>query len=120
MAGMIIGVTVVKGPAAAPAAAASRERPLPRRLTLDMAGTGEDREPRFGFTLSGDGVTRTPTTRVSSPGPAIVLRRDEPVEITVDQSSGREHRAALARHGAGQHLRRRARMERHRHECWPR
>jgi FtsP/CotA-like multicopper oxidase with cupredoxin domain len=39
---------------------------------------------RFGFALSGDGVTvEAGNTRVSSPGPVIVLKRGEPVEITV-------------------------------------
>lgn len=89
MAGMIIGVTVVK-PAAPPAiestAAAGR---VPRRLTLDMVRESTGGETRFGFALAGDGVAAaTPEGRASSPGPVLVLRRNEPVEITVRNQLG--------------------------------
>ena len=77
---MIIGVTIVNRTATTTAAPAATGDRTPRRLTLDMRRA----ETRFGFTLSGDGVaTDADNTRVSSPGPAIVLKRDEPVEITV-------------------------------------
>lgn len=90
MAGMIIGVRVVKGNATAPAASAAAAGRVPRRLTLDMVGVaGGERESRFAFRLSGDGVTAGPIEeRVSSPGPVLVLRRDEPVEITVTNHLG--------------------------------
>lgn len=82
MAGMVIGVTV-REPAGR--AAVDAERPLsPRRLTLvmqQMAG-GTSEFPAAGFTLREGPVTST-THTPASPGPPIVLRRDEPVEITL-------------------------------------
>ena len=84
MAGMIMGITVVRGPATASPVGAGRDSRAPRRLTLVMGRDDSGREPSFGFTLSGDRVAPTGTLdRVSSPGPALVLRRNEPVEITV-------------------------------------
>ena len=47
-------------------------------MARGTAGT----EPSFGFLVSGDGIASVPD-RVSTPGPALVLRRNEPVEITV-------------------------------------
>jgi FtsP/CotA-like multicopper oxidase with cupredoxin domain len=95
---MIIGVTVVKGSAPAPAAAAGTSGRAPRRLTLDMARDLEGPESRFGFRLRGDGVTGgAPADRLSSPGPVLVLRRDEPVEITVNNHLGES--TALHWHG---------------------
>jgi FtsP/CotA-like multicopper oxidase with cupredoxin domain len=81
MAGMVIGVTVVGArkdtPAETPVSAA-------RRLTLTIAnsGTGADGAQKAGFALTED-VDADANASVRSPGPAIVLRRDEPVEITV-------------------------------------
>jgi FtsP/CotA-like multicopper oxidase with cupredoxin domain len=80
MSGLIVGVTVT-GPdtqasATAPAA-------LPRRLTLHMHQASPDVEgrPVAGFALAeADGVPSAP----SSPGPTLVLRRGEPVEITLE------------------------------------
>jgi FtsP/CotA-like multicopper oxidase with cupredoxin domain len=83
MAGMIIGVTIVKGTAPASVPAAATDRAV-RRLTLDMVRDSAGGETRFGFTLSGDRMPAgQPDNRISSPGPVLVLRRDEPVEITV-------------------------------------
>ena len=99
MAGMIIGVTVVKGPATAPATAVGTSGRVPRRLTLDMTSLARDfgrPEPRFGFKLSGDGVSEE-AGRLSSPGPMLVLRRNEPVEITVNNHLGES--TALHWHG---------------------
>ena len=79
-----MGITVVKGPENASSIAVGRDSGAPRRLTLVMARDEGGREPSFGFALSGDGVAPAATRdRVSSPGPALVLRRNEPVEITV-------------------------------------
>jgi len=66
------------------------------RLTLAMErGTaGTDRS--FGFKLSGDGIDPA-ADRMSTPGPTLVLRRDEPVEITVVNHLG--ERTALHWHG---------------------
>lgn len=98
MAGMIIGVTVLKGTAKAPAVSTASIGRLPRRLTLDMAGDSRARESRFGFRLSGDGVTAAELADpISSPGPVLVLRRDEPVEITVINHLGES--TALHWHG---------------------
>ena len=98
MAGMIMGITVVKNPAAASSAGVSSERRAPRRLTLVMARDAGGRGPSFGFALSGDGVVPATTPdRVSSPGPALVLRRNEPVEITVVNRLG--ERTAIHWHG---------------------
>ncbi len=84
MAGMIIGVTIVTGTATAPAVPAATIGRVPRRLALDMVRDSRADESRFGFTLRGDRVTASELgNRVSSPGPVLVLRRDEPVEITV-------------------------------------
>jgi manganese oxidase len=97
MAGMIIGVTVVNGSATAAAAVGTSGR-TPRRLTLDLARDLEGRESRFGFRLRGDGVTGGALAdRLSSPGPVLVLRRDEPVEITVNNHLGES--TALHWHG---------------------
>ena len=84
MAGMIIGVTIIKGTATAPAVPAPAINRAVRRLTLDMVRDSGGGELRFGFTLSGDRIAAgQPGNRISSPGPVLVLRRDEPVEITV-------------------------------------
>ena len=89
MAGMIIGVTVVKGRAAAAAGPVLAADRVARRLTLDMRREWQGPETRLGFVLSGDGVTAdADTSRVSSPGPVIVLKRGEPVEISVRNHLG--------------------------------
>jgi FtsP/CotA-like multicopper oxidase with cupredoxin domain len=59
----------------------------PRRLRLvarvDPAGGGTEAEPAYGFTLE-DGGRLTPTSPPYLPGPTIVLKRGEPVSITVE------------------------------------
>ena len=80
MAGMILGVTVVGR--AAPQSDLAPETRAPRKLTLVMSRGVAGPQPSFGFVLSGDGVPPSPD-RVATPGPALVLRRNEPVEITV-------------------------------------
>jgi FtsP/CotA-like multicopper oxidase with cupredoxin domain len=82
MAGMVIGVTV-RGPAVRdvphPTAAS------PRRLVLDiepLPGTAGTEVAAVGFALTDGRTSREPHLAVS-PGPPIVLRRNEPVEITV-------------------------------------
>jgi len=81
MAGMILGVTVL------PSETGSHTRTVPerapRKLTLTIQpGSGGRTEPAGGFVLT-EGTTASTSEPASSPGPAIVLRRDEPVEITV-------------------------------------
>jgi FtsP/CotA-like multicopper oxidase with cupredoxin domain len=98
MAGMIMGVTVVKGPASVPTPGAATGAGAPRQLTLVMAREANGREPSFGFALTGDRVAPSPEPdRVSSPGPILVLRRNEPVEITVVNHLGES--TALHWHG---------------------
>jgi FtsP/CotA-like multicopper oxidase with cupredoxin domain len=79
MAGMVIGVTVVGDKE--PAHPRSTDR-LPRRLTLTMQNGDNNANgtPTSGIVLT-EGAEAPGT--LSSPGPAIVLQRDEPVEITV-------------------------------------
>jgi FtsP/CotA-like multicopper oxidase with cupredoxin domain len=95
MSGMIMGVTVL-GPAAASPHARVSEPRAARKLTLVMARDTAGAEPSFGFQLSGDGIASM-TDHVSAPGPALVLRRDEPVEITVVNRLGES--TALHWHG---------------------
>jgi manganese oxidase len=95
MSGMIVGVTVLAPAAASPDA----ERTGPgtaRKLTLVMARGTAGPEPSFGFVLSGDGIS-SKSDHVSTPGPALVLRRNEPVEITVVNRLGES--TALHWHG---------------------
>ena len=80
MAGPVVGITVVQAKGyVAPRDAASR-----RRLRLiakeDTGGTPE--EPAWGFALEEGGKT-TPSAPPYLPSPTIVLKRDEPVSITV-------------------------------------
>ena len=97
MAGMILGVTVVAPAAPLPSRAALDVRP-PRKLTLVMARNPAGRQPSFGFVLSGDGVPASPAPDpVATPGPALVLSRNEPVEITVVNRLGES--TALHWHG---------------------
>jgi FtsP/CotA-like multicopper oxidase with cupredoxin domain len=79
MAGMVIGVTVRNG---TPPAADHVQTAAPRKLVLAMqrAPTANGERQSTGFVLS-EG-TPSPAAAVT-PGPAIILRRDEPVEITL-------------------------------------
>jgi FtsP/CotA-like multicopper oxidase with cupredoxin domain len=81
MAGMILGITVT---APVDATAAADAAPLRyRKLTLEMK-TDPNRfgsEPAYGFVLS-EGEAQPPAA-VPIPGPTLVLRRGEPVEITL-------------------------------------
>jgi FtsP/CotA-like multicopper oxidase with cupredoxin domain len=73
MAGMLMGVTVL-GRNEKPAAEHDANDRLPRKLTLVMQDSG--------FVL-GEGAMPPPSSPVNVPGPPIVLRRSEPVEITL-------------------------------------
>ena len=95
MAGMILGVTVVPS---AGTASVREDDQAARKLTLVMTSDLTTPEPALGFTLSGDGVPPVPAPGVpSAPGPAIVLRRGDPVEITVVNRLGEA--TALHWHG---------------------
>jgi FtsP/CotA-like multicopper oxidase with cupredoxin domain len=82
MAGMIIGVTVL-GPAST-APAVNDVVGQARKLTLTMAPRNalDGGRAGAGFTLSGDAAPPA-AGRVTAPGPPLVLRRGEPIEITV-------------------------------------
>jgi FtsP/CotA-like multicopper oxidase with cupredoxin domain len=80
MSGLIVGVTVT-GPETGPAVTAPAAPT--RRLTLRMHQTSPDAEgrPVAGFSLAeADAAPSAP----SSPGPTLVLRRGEPVEIILE------------------------------------
>jgi FtsP/CotA-like multicopper oxidase with cupredoxin domain len=83
MAGMILGVTVLgsDGAAEAPLAAPAKE---PRRITLLMSSEPKrfGNAPAFGFVLANDELIPA-TDRVPVPGPTLVLKRGEPVEIAL-------------------------------------
>ena len=84
MTGMVMGITVVGPPAAAPAPERAVAKPLPavRKLTLTMqteAGRYGD-APAYAFALDGSAIQ---SGRAAVPGPTLVLARGEPVEITL-------------------------------------
>jgi FtsP/CotA-like multicopper oxidase with cupredoxin domain len=83
MAGMVLGISVLPGVAASPPAS-PRADPTPRRLTMviQAAGGGAEGYAAAGFAIHEDGGP-VPATPSMSPGPPLVLRRDETVEITV-------------------------------------
>ena len=83
MAGMVIGVTV-REPRGSSAVARGAVAPPPRRLTLSLGkvSTENGQPAAAGFVLSEEDRTSAAGT-ATAPGPAIVLRRGEPVEITV-------------------------------------
>ena len=83
MAGMVIGVTV-RDPAPSAPPVRDPSRTSPRKLTLVMqpASGGTGGVPAAGFVLS-EGAAPPAENAAASPGPAIVLRRDEPVEIAL-------------------------------------
>jgi FtsP/CotA-like multicopper oxidase with cupredoxin domain len=83
MAGMILGVTVLDRPSTSTNGIAHAAI-APRRLTLVMQrGTAQDgHSPTAGFVLS-EGSAPTASSEAIALGPAIVLRRNEPVEITL-------------------------------------
>src|SRR5262245_43098711 len=65
-----------------------RSSSQPRKLTLLMErGPERDGRPTAGFVLCEGDVTST-SERPVAPGPPLVLRRDEPVEITVVNNLG--------------------------------
>jgi FtsP/CotA-like multicopper oxidase with cupredoxin domain len=81
MTGLVLGVTII-GPQSVRAAEIPAR--APRKLTLLMQS--EPRRfgdaPAFGFVLA-DGNNESSPGRVPVPGPTLVLKRGEPVEITL-------------------------------------
>jgi FtsP/CotA-like multicopper oxidase with cupredoxin domain len=76
MAGPVMGITVT-GRSIEPAASTAKPRRLRLVARVDAGGTAE--EPAFGYTLENGKTPPQPYL----PGPTIVLRRGEPVAITV-------------------------------------
>jgi FtsP/CotA-like multicopper oxidase with cupredoxin domain len=80
MGGLVMGIEVrPNGPVAATPNDA-RRRPL--RLVARVDSGGTDDEPAFGYVLQNGRMT-TPTHGPLLPGPTILLKRGEPVAITV-------------------------------------
>jgi manganese oxidase len=83
MAGMILGVTVLASDGAVATRADVVQAPS-RKLTLTLArrATGDSGAPESGFVLT-EGDVPADGTMITSPGPTLVLHRNEPVEIIV-------------------------------------
>jgi FtsP/CotA-like multicopper oxidase with cupredoxin domain len=83
MAGMILGVTVL--PADEVRRTAAVRPTSPRKLTLTIQRRPGDASGGLaaGFVLA-EGTAAPGSPAASTPGPAIVLHRDEPVEISVE------------------------------------
>ena len=83
MAGLILGVTVL-GPSEATASNTDNAPVVaPRKLTLTMRGESRrGATPTNGFVLT-EGNAAASDEAISVPGPTLVLRRGEPVEITL-------------------------------------
>jgi len=77
MAGPVIGITVTGKSLERAATSAPRRR---LRLVARVDDGGSDEEPAFGYTLEGAGAA---ASKPYLPAPTIVLRRGEPVSITV-------------------------------------
>ncbi len=80
MAGPVMGITVTGASTERAAATTSRRRQLRLVARVDEGGTPD--EPAFGYTLE-NGKSSTPSPPPYLPGPTIVLKRGEPVSITV-------------------------------------
>jgi FtsP/CotA-like multicopper oxidase with cupredoxin domain len=78
MAGLVMGIEVTGPPEAAAAAP-----PSPRRFSLMLREEPNRYGDRKGFRMDLEGVDAPKLDPGPVPGPVIVLRRDEPVEITV-------------------------------------
>jgi len=82
MTGMVLGIRVAPAPGPAGADPAIGTSTSPRKMTLTMQAEARrfGAEPAFGFRLGG----ASPGERVAVPGPVLVLERDKPVEITLE------------------------------------
>lgn len=79
MGGPVMGIHVTGRSTDAPESTLGMRRQMRLVARIDSAST--DSEPAFGFMLAGNNTS--PTTRPNLPGPTIVLKRGEPVSITV-------------------------------------
>lgn len=80
MGGLVMGIEVQNRSGPQVVAQGSARRKLRLLARVDSGGSTE--EPAYGYVLQ-DGATETPTTKPLLPGPTIVLKRGEPVSITV-------------------------------------
>ncbi len=104
MAGPVMGITVT-GKSASRAAVDLGQAPRIGWLRASIDG-GTAEEPAFGYMLDNGATTRRRRRR-TCPGPTLVLKRGEPVSITVVNQLPGTDRSALARHRARELLRRR-------------
>jgi FtsP/CotA-like multicopper oxidase with cupredoxin domain len=82
MAGPVIGITVRSGKADAPSRDSDAGERRRLRLVTRVDSGGTQPEPAYGFSLH-DGGTVTPSSAPYLPAPTILLKRNEPVSITV-------------------------------------
>jgi FtsP/CotA-like multicopper oxidase with cupredoxin domain len=82
MAGMVLGITVLPSEDSSCCPAPTPVTPRRVTLTIQRVGDGPDGSSAAGFTIHETDAAAIETTPVS-PGPPLVLRRDEPVEIAV-------------------------------------
>ena len=80
MAGPVMGITVTGITAERPESTSDKRRRLRLVARVDDGGTAE--EPAFGYTLE-SGATTSPPAPPYLPGPTLLLKRGEPVSITV-------------------------------------
>ena len=80
MAGPVMGITV-KGRSSERVSSIGSRRTLRLVARVDEGGTPD--EPAFGYTLH-EGRTMSPPAAPHLPGPTIILKRAQPVSITVD------------------------------------
>jgi len=80
MGGLVMGIEV--RPRAGPDVVAQGSARRKLRLIARVDSGGSDSEPAYGYVLQ-DGAHTVPASRPLLPGPTIVLKRGEPVSITV-------------------------------------
>ena len=80
MAGPVVGISVIGKDASPTASTSGKRRNL--RLVAKVDEGGTPAEPAYGFVLQ-EGMKATPAAPPYLPSPTIVLKRDEPVTISV-------------------------------------
>jgi manganese oxidase len=80
MAGPVMGITVTGASVDPPSSATEKRRHLRLVARVDTGGT--ETEPAFGYTLENGAATAVPSPPYL-PGPTILLKRGEPVSISV-------------------------------------
>jgi FtsP/CotA-like multicopper oxidase with cupredoxin domain len=82
MAGMVLGITVTARDDA-PAPVPAPRTATPRQLTMTIRGGSEDGRTAASIDVSDDTALSAVRSAAGAPGPPLVLRRGEPVEITL-------------------------------------